>query len=162
VWEYLEPEALHTIIIRSNEHNNSTDGSDGEYDSEHDYDVNLCIGDIVDTPDSVDLDGDGDMEINSHDDDEENAEVQDVEQEDENEEENEDKEEDENEDDHNKPLTFIQGEMIHTSANTVDTLLDNQPIVLPEQVQEIWEHTPSAQPPVTALWLQTPEPRKRP
>jgi len=35
--------------------------SDGEYDSEHDSDVDIRMEDDVDAPDGVDLDGDVDM-----------------------------------------------------------------------------------------------------
>jgi hypothetical protein len=55
---------------------------------------------------------------------------------------------------------FGQGEMVNTSADDVDTMVDNQPIVLPEQGHEMCE--PQPQPPVPAPRPQTPEPRPRP
>ena len=58
------------------------------------------------------------------------------------EEEDEDEEEDQDEDDGKEPQTIGQGEMVNTSADDVDTIIDDQPIVLPEQGQEMREHTP--------------------
>jgi len=48
---------------------------------------------------------------------------------------NEDEEEDDTEDDNNgnEPRMIDQGEMVNTSAENVDILVDNQPMVLPEQ-----------------------------
>jgi hypothetical protein len=40
--------------------------------------------------------------------------------------------------------------MVNTSADDVDTMVDNQPIVLPEQGQEIREHTPPPHAPAHA------------
>jgi len=106
----------------------------------------MRTGDDVDTPHSIYLNCDGDMERNGDDDDQEDDEGQDVKQEEEDEEQNDDKEEDddEDEDDLKELRTIIQGEMVNTAANHGDTMLDNQPIVLPEQVKEMWEHTPHA------------------
>jgi hypothetical protein len=50
--------------------------------------------------------------------------------------------------------------MVNTSADDVDTMVDDQPIVLPEQGQEMCE--PRPQPPAPAPRPQTPEPRPRP
>jgi len=36
--------------------------------------------------------------------------------------------------------------MVNTSADDVDTMVDDEPIVLPEQGQETREHTPRPQP----------------
>jgi len=74
----------------------------------------------------------------------------------------EDEEEDKDEDDGKEPRTIGQGEMVHTSADDVDTMVDNQPIVLPEQCQEMHEHTPRPQPPAPAPRPQTPDPRPQP
>jgi len=52
--------------------------------------------------------------------------------------------------------------MVNTSADDVDTMVNYQPIVLPEQGQEMREHTPWPQPPEPAPRPQTPEPRTRP
>jgi len=56
--------------------------------------------------------------------------------------EDEEEEEDEDEDDGKEPRTIGQGEMVNTSADNVDTMVDNQPIMRPEQGQEMREHTP--------------------
>ena len=52
--------------------------------------------------------------------------------------------------------------MVNTSPHDVDTMVDHQPIVLPEQGQEIREHTPWPQRLAPAPRLQTPEPRPEP
>ena len=52
--------------------------------------------------------------------------------------------------------------MVNTSADEVDTMVDDQPIVLPEQCQEMRQHTPLPQPPEPAPRPQTPDPRPRP
>jgi hypothetical protein len=65
----------------------------------------------------------------------------------------EDEEEDKDEDDGKKPRTIGEGEMVNTSADDVDTMVDDQPIVLPELCQEMREKTPRQ---------QTPDPRPRP
>jgi len=113
----------------------------------------------VDAPDAIDLDGDVDMERDS-DDDEENDEQK--EDEEVVEEEDEDEEEDQDEDDGKEPQTLGQGEMVNTSADDVDTMVDDQPIVLPEHGQEMGKHTPRPQHPATAPRPQTPDPLPRP
>ena len=77
-------------------------------------------------------------------------------------EEDEDEEEEEEEDDGKEPRTIGQGEMVTTSADDVNTMVDDQPIVLPEQGQEMREHTPRPQPPAPAARPQTPEPHPKP
>jgi hypothetical protein len=52
--------------------------------------------------------------------------------------------------------------MVNTSADDVDTMVEDQPIVLPEQWQEMCENTPWQHPPAPAREPQTPEPRLRP
>jgi len=74
----------------------------------------------------------------------------------------EDEEEDKDEDDGKEPRTIGQGEMVNTSADDVDTMVDDQPIVLLEQCQETREHSPRPQPPAPAPRPQTPDPRPRP
>jgi hypothetical protein len=114
--------------------------------------------DDVDAPDGVDLDGDGDMERDDDDEEEEDEKK-------ENEKEevvDEDEEEDKDEDDGKEPRTIGQGEMVNTSADDVDTMVDDQPIVLPEQFQEMRGHTARLQPPAPAPRPQTPDPRPRP
>jgi len=114
--------------------------------------------DDVEAPDGVDLDGDVDIERDCDDEEE-----QDEKKEDEEEEEvDEDEEEDKDEDDGKEPRTIGQGEMVNTSADNVDPMVDDQPIVLPEQCQEMCEHTPRPQPPAPAPRPQTPDPRPRP
>jgi hypothetical protein len=71
------------------------------------------------------------------DEEEENEEEQDEEEE---EEEEEDGEEDE--DDGKEPRTIRQGGMANTSPDNVDTMVDDQPIVLPEQRQQMRKHNP--------------------
>jgi len=52
--------------------------------------------------------------------------------------------------------------MLHTFADDVDTMVHNQPMVLPEQAQEMREDTPWPLPPVPEPRLQTIEPHPRP
>jgi len=115
----------------------------------------MCMEDDVDAPDGVDIDGDVDMERDGED-------GEDEEEEDEREEEVLDEDEEENEDNGKEPRTIGQGEMVKTSADDVDTMVDDEPTVLPEQGQEMREHTPRPQPPAPAPRLQTPEPPPRP
>jgi len=139
------------VSISSDDDTDSTE-SDGEYDSELDPDVDMRMEDDVDAPDGVDLDGDVDMERDGDDEEEEDEKKEDEEEE----------EVDEDEDDGKEPRTIGQGEMVNTSADDVDTMVDDQPIVLPEQCQEMREHTPRPQPPAPAPRPQTPDPRPRP
>jgi hypothetical protein len=71
----------------------------------------------------------------------------------------EDEEEDKDEDDGKEPRTIGQGEIINTLAYYVDTMVDDQPIVLPEQCQEMRQHTPRPQPLEPAPQLHTLETR---
>jgi len=114
----------------------------------------------VDTPDDVDLDGDLDIGSDGDDDEEEDEEEEDEEKEDEEvvEEEDEDEEEDKNEDDVKEPRTIGQGEMVNTSADDADTMVDHEPTMLPEQGQEMREHALRPQALAPAPWPQTPEP----
>jgi len=52
--------------------------------------------------------------------------------------------------------------MVDSSADDADTMVDDQPIVLPEQGQEMAEHTPRPQPLAPAPCPQSSEPRPRP
>ena len=52
--------------------------------------------------------------------------------------------------------------MVNILAGDGDTMVDDQPIMLPQQGQEMREHTPRQQPPAPAPWPQTPEPHPRP
>ena len=128
----------------SDDDTDSTEESDSEFDSELDPDVDMRMEDDVDAPDGVDLDSDVDMESDGDD------EVEEDEQEEHEEEEDEDK------DDGKEPRTIGQGEMVNTLADDVDTTVDGKPIVLPEQGQEMREHTPRPQPLAPAPRPQTP------
>jgi len=154
---YLEPDASPAVSISSDDDTDSTE-SDGEYDSELDPDVDMRMQDDVYALDGVDLDGDGDMERDGDD-----AEEEDEKKEDEKEEEvDEDEEENKDEDDGKEHRMIGQGEMVNTSADDVDTMVDNRPIVLPEQCHEMREHAPRPQPLAPAPRPQTPDPRPRP
>jgi hypothetical protein len=124
------------VSISSDDDTNSTK-SDGEYDSE--LDVDMCMQDNVGAPDSVDIDGNVDMETDGDD-------GEDEEEEYEKEEEVVDEDEEKDEDNGKEPRTIGQGEMVNTSADDVDTMVDNVPTVLPEQGQEMRDHTPRPQP----------------
>ena len=52
--------------------------------------------------------------------------------------------------------------MAITSADDVDTMVDDQPMVLPEQDQERRDHTPRPQSPAPAPQPHTPEPCPQP
>jgi len=144
------------LSISSDDDTDSTE-LDGENDSERDSDVDMRMEDDVDAPDGVDLDGDVHMERDGEDE-------EDEEEEDGNREEEVDEEEyeDEDEDNGKEPRTIGQGEMVNTSAANAHTMVDDQPTVLPEQGQEMCEHTPRPQPPAPAPRPQTPEPCPRP
>jgi hypothetical protein len=152
------------VSISSNDDTDSNEKSDGEYDSEHDPDVDMRMEDDVDAPDGVDLDGDVDMERDGDDDEEEDEEEEDEEKEDEvevEEEDEEEEEEDKHEDDGKEHRRIGQGEMINTSADNADTMVDDEPTVLPKQGKEMRDHTPRPQPPAPAPRPQTPEPSPR-
>jgi hypothetical protein len=149
---YLQPEASPVVSISSENDTNSTE-SDGKYDSELDPDVDMRMEDDVDALDGVDLDGEVDMESDGDDEEEEDENKEDEEEE----EVDEDEEEDKDEDDGKEPRTIGQGEMVNTSVDDVDTAVDDQPIVLTEQCQEMWKHTPRLQPLAPAPRPQTPQ-----
>jgi hypothetical protein len=156
---YSEAEASPAMSITSKDDTDSTK-SDTHFDSSHEPDGDLHIKNDVDAPEGVDVDGDVHMQ---RDGDNEEAEDKEGEEEDkvkENEEEKED--EDEDEDDSKEPRTIRQGEMVNTSADDVDTIVDNQPIVRPEQGQEMRDDTLRPQPPVHAPQPHSLEPCSRP
>jgi len=109
----------------------------------------------VDAQDGVDIDGDVDMEMDGED-------GEDEEEEDEKEEEVVDEDEEEDEDSGKEPRTIGPGEMVNTSADDEDTTVDDEPTVLPEQGQDMREHTPRPQPLAPAQRLLTLEPPPRP
>jgi len=144
------------MSLSSDNDTDSTEELDGEYDSQHHSAVDKCIEDEVDTPASVDLVGDVELEKNGEDEDEED------EKEDDEEKGDKDKEENEDEDNGKGHWMIGQGEMVNPLAENVDTMVDDQPIVLPEQGQEICEHTPQPQSPVPAPLPYTPQASPRP
>jgi hypothetical protein len=67
-------------------------------------------------------------------------------------------EEDKDGDDGNEQRTIGRGEMVNTSPDDADAMVDDRPIVLPAQVQEMRKHTPRQQPLAPTPRQQTPEP----
>jgi hypothetical protein len=82
------------VSISSDNHGDSTELSDGEYDSKHDSDVHMRREEDVEPLDCVELDGDADMETDVDNDEEEDERYADEEKEDEMEVEDEDEKED--------------------------------------------------------------------
>jgi hypothetical protein len=115
----------------------------------------------VDAPDDHDLEGDVDMEMD-RDDEEEEDEQEENGKEEEEEEEDEDKEKDKDEDDGKEPRMIGQGEIVNTSADDIDTMVDDQPIMLPEQGQEMHGQTARPKPLAPAPRPQIPELYQRP
>ena len=76
----------------------------------------------------VNLDSDVHIEMDSTNEEKEDKEKEDKEEEDEDEK---DEDEDEDEDDGKERWTIGQGEIVNSSADNVDTMVDNDPIVLP-------------------------------
>ena len=70
----------------------------------------------------------------------------------------EDEEENEDKDNGKEPRMVAQEEMANASADNIDRFVDYRPTVLPEQGQEMREHTPLPQPLAPAPGPQTPEP----
>jgi hypothetical protein len=128
------------VSITSDDDTDSTEPH-GKYASE--LDVDMCMEDDADALDSVDIDGDVDMERDGED-------GQDEEEEDEKEEEVVDEDVHEDENNGKKPRKIAQGEMVNTSADDVDTMADDEPTVLLEEGQEMRKHTPWPQPPTPA------------
>jgi len=144
------------VSISSDDDSHTTEESDGKYESEHDSDVDMCMVDDVDTLCGIDLDGNLDMAWDGDDEEKEDEEEKDEEEEDK------DEEEAEDEDDDKEPRTIGLGEMVNTLADDVDTMVEDQPIVLPEQTQDKREYTPRPQPLWHAPLPQTLEPRPLP
>jgi hypothetical protein len=132
------------MSISSDDDTDSSQKLDGEYDSEHDSHVDMHVEDVADVLHGVDLDSDVNIERDRDNDEEEDEEEEDEEKEDEQEveEEDEQEEEEKDEDDGKEPRTIGQGEMVHTSADDANTMVDNEPTVLPQQGQEIRKLTP--------------------
>jgi len=123
------------VSLSSYHDTESTEKLDGEYFSELDPDVDTHMEDNVDAPDGVDLDSDVDMERDGDDDEEDDEEEEDEQTNDEEEveEEDEDEEENKDEDDGIGPRSIGQGDMVNLSADDTDTMVDDEPTVLPEQ-----------------------------
>jgi len=145
------------MSIASHDVTDSTQESDCEYDSEHHSNVDMRMENDVDAPDGVDIHCDVDMGWDGGNDEDEDAEEEDQEKE---EVENDDKDEDE--DDGKEPRTIGQGEVVNSSADDVDTIVDDQPTVLPAQRKEMCEHTSRPQLPAPAPRPITLEPCPRP
>jgi hypothetical protein len=71
-------------------------------------------------------------------------------------------EENKDEDDYKEPQMNGQGEIGSTSADNADTIVDDEPTVLPEQGEVMGDHTPWPQHPAPAPRPQTPELSPRP
>jgi len=156
---YCEPEASPAVLMSSDDDTDSTE-SDTKYDPEYISDVDMRMEDDVDTLGGVDLDNNLDMDRDGADEQKEDEEEEDEEEEEE--EEEEDEKEDKEENDGTEPRTIGLGEMVKTSADDADTMVDDQPIVLLEQFQRMGEHTSRPQPPVPAPRRHSPEPRPPP
>jgi hypothetical protein len=94
-----------------------------------------------DTPDGIDLDCDVDKERDGDNEEAEDEEEQEVKKEDEKEQEEEVVDEDEkestDENDGKEPRTIGEGEVVNTSVDDVDTIVYDQPILLPDQRPEM-------------------------
>jgi hypothetical protein len=125
---------------------------DSDYDSERDSDVDMSMEDDVNAPDGVDLDGN--VDFRRHSEDEEDEEEEDAKEEDEKKKVvvDENEEESEHEENGKQPRTIGQGEIVNSSADDVDSMVDNQPTVLPEQSKEMRKHNLRPQPPAPARW----------
>jgi hypothetical protein len=137
---YTVLETSPTVSISPDNDTNSTEESGSQSNSEHDSVEDRHMEDDVDEPDTTDL-GSG-VEMERDGDDEEEVHTEKVN----------DEEEDKYEDAGKEPRTIGQGEMVNTSAYDVDTTVDDQPLVLPEQGQNMHKHIPWPQPPTPAPW----------
>jgi hypothetical protein len=114
--------------------------SDGKNNLEHNSVRDIPMQDDMVTVDGVDVDCDVHMEIDAANEEAEDEEEEDEKEEDkekdneqDDEEENEhEEEENEDEDDGNEPRMIDQREMVIISTDNLDTMVDDQPIVLPE------------------------------
>jgi hypothetical protein len=122
------------VSISSADDTNCTEKSDSKYDWEHECDVDMHLGDAGDAPDSDDFDGDVDMERDGDDNEQEDEEQEDEEKEIEEavEEEDEDEEADKDEDNGKEPRMIGQREIVNSSADDVNAMVDDPPIMLPE------------------------------
>jgi hypothetical protein len=153
-WVYSELGASPAVTIASDNDTDSTEELDGDYDSEHDSNVDMRMEDDVDALDSVDLDDDVDMERDGDDQGKED-EVNEDKGKEEEEEEDQGEKKDEDEDDDKEPQTIGPGEMVNTSADDVHPMGGDQPIVLPEQGRDMCEHTLQPQHPAASPQPQT-------
>jgi hypothetical protein len=111
------------MSISSGDDANSTE-SDSKSNPEHHPDVAMRMEDDVDAPDGVDLDSDVDMQRDGDDEEKEDEEEEDKVEEDKEEEEDEDDEEHDGKD----PRTISQRVMVHTPADYIDRIVDDQQI----------------------------------
>jgi hypothetical protein len=70
--------------------------------------------------------------------------------------------EDENKDDGQEPQMVGQGEIVNTSADDVDLMVDNQPIILPAQCKEMCKDSLQHQPLAAGPWPLSREPHPGP
>jgi hypothetical protein len=73
-----------------------------------------------------------------------------------------DEDEEDDEDNGKEFPTSGQGEMVNTSADDADTMVHDEPTVLPEHGQEMRNDTPRPQPLAPAPRLQTTDPPPQP
>jgi len=125
------------MSISSPDDTYSTMESEGQYDPENHSALDMHIKDDVDSPWSMDWDGDVDIERDGDNDEEDDEEEEDQEKEEDG---------DEEEEDGKQPQKINQGEMVNTSPDDVDNIIDHQPIVLTEHGQEMCEHSPRPHP----------------
>ena len=84
---------------------------------------------------------------------------EDEEVEDEKKEEEVDEDEEDDEDNGKEPRMIGQGEMVNTSPDDADIMVDDQPTVLPEEGHEMREYTRRPQPLAPVPWPQISQPR---
>ena len=137
---YFSPEGSPTVSICPDDVTDSAEESECEDDSEYNSDVDICMEDNMEATDGIDLDGHVNIERDSDDEDEEGEAEEGEEKQDEVEEDD----DDEDEDDGKDPWTIGQGEMENTSADDVDTIVDDQILLLPEQLQDDPQINPTA------------------
>jgi hypothetical protein len=150
---YSELEDSPALSIASDDNPDCTE-TDGEYHSEAEYNVHMQIMDDVDAQAGRDLHSDVDMERDGDNE-------EDEEEEDEKAEEVVDEDEERDVDNDKESPTIGQGEMVNTSGDDADTMVDNETTVLQEQGQKMRKYTPRPQPLASAQWPDTPVPPPR-
>ena len=137
---YLEPDVSLAVSVSSDNDTNSAEEHDSEPASDMDkrMEVDADAQSGVDFDGEVDMGRDGDNEVE------------------EDEEEEEDEEWENNELDSEERRTIGQGEIVTKSADDTDSMVDNQPSMLPEEGQEMSKHTRWPQPPAPVDRAQIP------